>query len=63
MVQPVFPWGVNAAVIAQNSANFQQKLADEPCAVTLYCYPLKAYPSSMPGSPLLSEPGDYLDTW
>ena len=42
-VQPVFPWMVNAAVIAQNPANFQQKLADEPGAVILYCYPLKAY--------------------
>jgi hypothetical protein len=34
---------VHAAFIAQNPANFQQKLADEPCAVILHFYPLKAY--------------------
>jgi hypothetical protein len=30
---------LNAAVIAQNLAHFQQKPQDEPCAVTLHLYP------------------------
>src|SRR6266480_1519512 len=42
-VQPICPGMVHAAFIAQNPANFQQKLADEPCAVILHFYPLKAY--------------------
>ena len=42
-VQPIDPEMVHAAFIAQNPANFQQKLADEPCAVILHLYPLKAY--------------------
>jgi hypothetical protein len=42
-VQPISPWIANAAFIAQNPADFQQKLADEPCAVILPFYPLKAY--------------------
>jgi hypothetical protein len=37
---------VHAAFIAQNPANFQQKLADEPAAIILHFYPLKAYDMS-----------------
>src|SRR4051794_7624412 len=54
-VQPFCPGMVHAAFIAQNPANFQQKLADEPAAIILHFYPLKAYNisdkrSSSPGS-------------
>jgi hypothetical protein len=41
--QPIFPWVVTAALIAQIPANCQQKLADEPCVVTLHFSPLQAY--------------------
>jgi len=41
--QSIFPWVVTAALIAQIPANCQQKLADEPCVVTLHFSPLKAY--------------------
>jgi transposase len=39
----MFPWGVNAALITQKPANFQQKLVDEPRVAILHFYPLKAY--------------------
>jgi hypothetical protein len=39
----MFPWVVNAALITQNPANFQQKLVDEPGVALLHSYPLKAY--------------------
>jgi uncharacterized membrane protein YebE (DUF533 family) len=45
-VNPFSHGGVTAALIAQNSVNFQQKLVDEPCAIALYGYPLKAYQTS-----------------
>jgi hypothetical protein len=39
----MFPWVVNAALITQHPANFQQKLVDEPGGAILHVYPLKAY--------------------
>src|SRR4051812_26040454 len=49
-VQPFCPGMVHAAFIAQNPANFQQKLADEPAAIILHFYPLKAYAPAAGGS-------------
>jgi hypothetical protein len=38
-------WGGNAALIAQNPGDFQQKIEDDPCAVTLHLYPLNPHGS------------------
>ena len=42
-VQPMCPGMVPAALIIQHPAHVPQKLADEPWAVILHLYPLKAY--------------------
>ena len=39
----MFPWVVNAALIAQHPANFQQNLGGEFGVAILNLYPLKAY--------------------
>jgi hypothetical protein len=40
----VFPWVVNAALITQNPANFQQKLGDESGVAILNFYPPEGLP-------------------
>src|SRR6266566_3131065 len=44
----LFPWVVNAALIAQNPAHCQQQLVDEPGVAIRHFYPLKAYNYSAP---------------